>query len=102
VKKAVEWARQAVALAPQSSVFHDTLGWAERAAGNLPGGIASLRRAIELDPKVAGYHYHLGVLHSDNQQPAEARAALRKALELDPRLPEARQAQQLLKALPPG
>ena len=32
--KAVAWARQAVALSPRSSPFYDTLGWAERAAGD--------------------------------------------------------------------
>lgn len=101
-KKAVEWARQAVSLAPNASPFHDTLGWAERAAGNLAGAQASLRKAIELEPNVAIYHYHLGVVLGEAKQNAEARTALKRAIELDGRMPEAERARQLLAALPPG
>lgn len=97
--KAVEWARQAVKLSPGSSPFHDTLAWAERASGNLPGALAHLKRAIELEPKVAGYHFHMGVVRNEMKQPAEAKAALIRALELDASLPQAEEAQRLLKVL---
>ncbi|MBL8305325.1 MAG: tetratricopeptide repeat protein [Rubrivivax sp.] len=102
LKQAVAWARQAVSLAPKASAFHDTLGWAERAAGNLAGAVTSLQRAVELDPQVAGYHYHLGVVQSENKQLAESRASLKRALELDPRMPDAGKAQALLSSLAPG
>ena len=98
--QAVDWARKAVALSPGSSPFHDTLGWAERAAGNLPSALASTLRAIEIEPKVAGYHFHLGVLQGELKRPAQARAALLHALELDAALPEAEDVKQLLKSLP--
>ena len=100
--KAVGWARQAIGLSPASSPFHDTLGWAQRAAGDLAGATASLLQAIKLEPKVAGYHYHLGVVRAERKNVADARASLRKALELDPKLPQAEQAQSLLTQLGGG
>jgi tetratricopeptide (TPR) repeat protein len=98
-RKAVEWAHQAVKLSPGSSPFHDTLGWAERAAGNLPGALVSLKRAIELEPDVAAYHFHLGVVQSELNRSNEARVALKRALELDARLPQAEEARRRLKTL---
>lgn len=97
--KAVVWARQAVTISPRSSPFHDTLGWAERAAGNLQAAVASFKRAIQLESNIAGYHYHLGVAQAELKQPAEARTALKRALELDRQLPQAEAAQRLLKSL---
>ncbi|MGC2456829.1 MAG: tetratricopeptide repeat protein [Gallionellaceae bacterium] len=99
-KKAVEWARKAVALSPGSSPFYDTLGWVLHAAGDLPGAEMSLKKAIELEPKVAGYHFHLGVVQGELKKPAAARASLQRALELDPNLPQADEARRLLKSLP--
>jgi tetratricopeptide (TPR) repeat protein len=98
-RQAVTWARQAVALAPGSAPFHDTLGWALRAAGDLPAASASLAKAIEIEPNMAGYHFHLGVIRAEMKQPAAARAALEKALALNPRLPQSDEARSLLKTL---
>lgn len=98
-KKAVEWARRAVELSPGSSPFHDTLGWALRAAGDLPGAQGSLQQAIKLEPKVAAYHFHLGVVQGELKLAAAARASLQRALELDPQLPQAEEARRLLKSL---
>ena len=97
--KAVELARKAVELSPNSSPFHDTLGWAERAAGNLPGALRSLQRAIELEPRVGGYHFHLGVVQGELKQAAAARASLQRALELDSKLPQADEARRLIKQM---
>ena len=101
-KKAVEWAGKAVSLSPGSSPFHDTLGWAHRAAGNLGAAQSSLQKAIELEPKVAGYHLHLGIARGELKQAAAARASLLKALELESRGPQADEARRALKALPPA
>lgn len=98
-KKAVEWARKAVELSPKSSPLYDTLGWAQRAAGDLAGAQASLQRAIELEPKVAAYYFHLGVVQRDLKQAAAARGSLQRALELDPKLPQAEEARRMLKDL---
>jgi tetratricopeptide (TPR) repeat protein len=100
--KAVRWARQAVALSPNSSPFHDTLGWAQRAAGDLPGATTSLQQAIKLEPGVAGYHHHLGVLQAEQKNVVAARASLKKALELDPKLPQADEVRRLLAQLGAG
>ncbi|HEY0953339.1 MAG TPA: tetratricopeptide repeat protein [Roseateles sp.] len=98
-RQAVAWARQAVALAPGSAPFHDTLGWALRAAGDLPAASASLAKAVEMEPNMAGYHFHLGVIKAELKQPAAARAALEKALALDPKLSQSNEARALLKTL---
>jgi tetratricopeptide (TPR) repeat protein len=97
--KAVAWARKAVSLSPRSSPFHDTLGWALRAAGDAPGAQASLKQAIALEPNVAGYHLHLGQAQAEAGQPAAARASLQKAIELDPKGGSADEARRLLKGL---
>lgn len=98
-KQAVAWARKAVELAPSSSPFYDTYGWAQRAAGDLAGAQASLQRAIELEPKVATYYYHLGLIQQGLKQNAAARGSLQRALELDPKLPQADEVRKLLKEL---
>jgi tetratricopeptide (TPR) repeat protein len=99
-KRAVEFAGKAVEMSPRSSPLLDTLGWAQRAAGDLNGAQASLKRAIELEPNFAAYHYHLGVVQRDLKQNAAARSSLRRALELDPKLPQADEAKKLLAELP--
>jgi tetratricopeptide (TPR) repeat protein len=99
-KRAVEYAGKAVELSPRSSPLVDTLGWAQRAAGDLNGAQTSLKRAIELEPNVAAYHYHLGIVQRDLKQNAAARASLQRALELDARLPQAEEVRKLLKELP--
>jgi tetratricopeptide (TPR) repeat protein len=98
--RAVELATKAVELSPKSSPLYDTLGWAQRAAGDLTGAQASLKRAIELEPNVAVYHYHLGIVQRDGKQNAAARASLQRALELDAKLPQADEARKILKELP--
>ena len=98
--QAVGWAKKAVELSPNSSPLYDTLGWAERAAGNLPGAASSLSKAIQLESDVAGYHFHLGVVQGEMKQSAAAKASLQKALQLDKQLPQADEARRLLRALP--
>ena len=99
-KLAVEMASKAVKLSPNSSPLYDTLGWAQRAAGNLADAQSSLRRAIELEPRVAAYHYHLGVVQRDLKDNAAARASLMRALQLDSSLEQADEVRKLLKEMP--
>ena len=98
--KAVAWARQAVALSPRSSPFHDTLGWAERAAGDLNAARASLQRAIDIEPNVASYHLHLGTVLAEAKQTPQAKAALQRAVALNPPAAQLALAQRLLRDLP--
>ena len=97
-QKAVEEARQAVSLAPNSAPFLDTLGWAQRAAGDLPGASESLRRATEIEPKSAEFQFHYGIVLMELQRTADARTALNRAL--DPQFPKADEARRLLRSLP--
>lgn len=97
--RALAWARKAVELAPGSSPLLHTLGWVERAAGDLPAAAKSLQRAITLEPRVAGYHYHLGLVLAELKHNAAARNSLQRALDLDASLPEADEARRLIKAL---
>lgn len=55
---AVNYARQAVALSPGSAPFLDTLGWAERASGNLAAADATLRKAIQIEPNNPEFKQH--------------------------------------------
>lgn len=98
-KKAVDWARKAVELSPKSSILHDTLGWAQRASGDLASAQKSLQRAIDLEPKVAAYHFHLGYVQRDLKQGAAARGSLQRALELDATFPQADEARRTMKEL---
>jgi tetratricopeptide (TPR) repeat protein len=55
---AVHFARQAVALSPGSAPFLDTLGWAERASGNLVAADATLRKAVQIEPNNREFKQH--------------------------------------------
>jgi tetratricopeptide (TPR) repeat protein len=98
-RKAVSLAEQAVSLAPNAPPFLDTLGWARRAAGDLPGAAAKLEEAVKAAPRGAIYHYHLGVVQAERKLPDAARAALKTALSLELPAAEAAEAKRLLDAL---
>lgn len=97
-EKAVESAKKAVSLAPKSAPFLDTLGWAQRAAGDLAGASESLRRATEIEPNAAEFQFHYGVVLVDLKRTGEARVVLNRAL--DPKFPKAEEARRLLRSLP--
>lgn len=99
--RALDWARQAVALSDRSSPFHDTLGWVQRAAGKLDAAAASLARAIELEPNVSTYHFHLGIVEQERRRFTAARASFRRAQQLEPDGPQAAEVRSRLAALPP-
>lgn len=96
--KAVESASKAVSLAPNSAPFLDTLGWAQRAAGDLPAARESLQRATEIEPKSAEFQYHYGVVLMELKRNDEARSALNMAR--DPQFPKADEVRKLLRSLP--
>ena len=95
--KAVESAKQAVSLAPNSAPFLDTLGWAQRAAGDLPAAAESLRRATDIEPKSGEFQLHYGIVLIELKRTAEAQQALNRAL--DPQFPGAGEARKLLRSL---
>lgn len=97
--KALEWARKAVSLSPGSAPFCDTLGWVERAAGDLPAAGNTLRRCTEIDPKSAEFFYHYGVVLAELKKNSEARSTLENALKLNPNFSKAEEARKLLGTL---
>jgi len=99
---AVEWARKAVGLAPDVPQFMVTLGWAYRAAGDLPKALEQLQKASAKKPGDASIWYRTGVVLSEMGRRQEAIAPLRKALQLNPAFPEAADARRLLNELGAG
>ena len=97
-EKAVESAKKAVSLAQNSAPFYDTLGWAQRAAGDLAGAGESLRRATDIEPKSAEFQYHYGIVLMELKNIREARSALERAL--DPRFPKVEEVRKLLRSMP--
>ena len=84
-EKAVEAAKKAVSLAPDSAPFLDTLGWAQRAAGDLPAAAESLQRATKIEPNSSEFQLHYGIILLDLKRTADAREALNRAI--DPHSP---------------
>ena len=93
------WARKAISIAPAVSQFQTTLGWVQRARGELDQAAQTLARAAALKPERADAFYYLAMAHVDRGKRAEAIASLKKALAIDPRFPNAVDAKQRLKAL---
>lgn len=81
--QAETWARKAIELGPKVPDFHDTLGWVQRAQGNLKGAERSLLQATALKGATASTFYHFGVVQGELGKKREAEAALKKALALD-------------------
>jgi len=84
---------------PRSSPFYDTLGWAQRAAGELASAQSSLKRAIELESNVAIYHYHLAFCNAISKtRRGAAKPTARPRTR--PEAPRGGRSPQLLKELP--
>src|SRR5262249_49742341 len=81
--------RVAVALRPDASAAHNSLGNALQAKGQLDDAIAEFRTAIDLNPNFAPIRYNLGNALKANRQLDDAIAAYRKAIEINPRFAEA-------------
>lgn len=77
--EAVEWARRAVELAPQTSAFRDTLGWLLHLQGDHVNAKAELERAAQQEA-TADILYHLGAVYAALGERGPAREALSQAL----------------------
>lgn len=100
--RAIDLARKAVSMSPNSAPFYDTLGWAQRAAGDLTSATKSLHRSIELEPKSAQVQYRYGVVLLEQENKKGARLAFERALQLDPRFSDADKARRMLQLLTSG
>jgi len=97
--EAVTWAEQAVALAPKSSAFQDTLGWVYWKRGELEKAAEVLNRATGLKPEQAEIFYHLGVVEAERGKTEKAVTALEKALALNAKFTDAEDARKRLESL---
>jgi TolB-like protein/DNA-binding winged helix-turn-helix (wHTH) protein/Tfp pilus assembly protein PilF len=84
VEIATNAAKRAVALEPNSSDAHFTLGEVEFGPWNWPGAEEELRRAIALNPNNARAHEYLGWLLDDTGRLDEGWREYQIAQELDP------------------
>lgn len=81
---AAAFSRSALALQPDGSAFHRTLGEALRGLGKFEAAEGSLRRAIELSPEDASNHASLGLALIDHGRLAEALDAIQRAVQCAP------------------
>lgn len=96
---ALQRAQQAVEIAPTNPDFHDTLGWVQRARGELAEAEQTLSAASAMSGASADIHYHLGLVLQAQGKNDEAARALQKSIELNPGHQDA---QATLKALGAG
>ena len=73
-------AERAHALAPQSPVVTDTLGWILYLKGDLPRAEALLAAAAKAAPGIPEVRYHLGMVYAKQGKSAEARQELEASL----------------------
>ena len=77
---AVEWAKTATALAPDSATCQDTLGWVYRARHEYNPAVRALGKANSLRPHDPQILYHLGAAYAESGQREKAKVLLHEAL----------------------
>jgi tetratricopeptide (TPR) repeat protein len=80
---ALQLARTAKSVLPDSPEVNDTLGWACYRQGLFDAAVTPLEQAVRLAPARATYRYHLGMAYLKTNDWARARASLEKALALE-------------------
>lgn len=99
LNEAEQWATKAVAAAPKAADVHDTLGWIQRAKGNLGAARASLEKAAQLDPRNGETLYHLAQVYADQGERAKAKQTVQAALKAPVAAASAEPARKLLAEL---
>ncbi|MCX6545025.1 MAG: tetratricopeptide repeat protein [Acidobacteria bacterium] len=97
---ALQLAKTAKSVIPNSPDVDDTLGWIYYKKGLNTLAITSFRDALAKAPTNAAYHYRLGLAYLKNNDPVRAKESLTQALKLDPKLPQAADARRALDSLP--
>jgi protein O-mannosyl-transferase len=87
--EAMEHARAALAIDPQSVAAHNLIGLGLQRAGRPLEALPELRRAVELDPELAEAHYNLGLTLAELGRADEAIAEYERSLEIYPQNVEA-------------
>src|SRR5579862_849941 len=93
--EALKYAQKAVELVPGRPAYCDTLGWIFYRKGLYTSAVKYLEQA-SADPANATWKYHLAMAYAKAGQLSRGRTTLDAALKLDPRLPEAKEARQVL------
>lgn len=94
--RALNYARQAYALVPDSPAIADTLGWVLVSNGKLDEGLKVLTQAAEAAPDDGDIHYHLAVALHEKGQTDRARRLLKATLAMEGNFPSRQPATDLL------
>ncbi|ABI55511.1 XrtA/PEP-CTERM system TPR-repeat protein PrsT [Alkalilimnicola ehrlichii MLHE-1] len=95
-ERALDYARRAVELVPESAQIHDTLGVVLIHAGQPAEALETLTRAGELAPESPTIQYHLAWAEREAGDTEAATRRLNRLLEAEPDFPERDDAEQLL------
>jgi tetratricopeptide (TPR) repeat protein len=100
---ALQWATEAVRLAPGEPAVLCTLAWVHHRRGDSAKAAAMLQALVQATarPRAESY-YLLGRVHADRSEREAASAALREALRIDASFPQAGEAGELLRRLQGG
>lgn len=98
-KRAQATAERALKLAPNAPGIQDTLGWILVEKGEVPAGLAWLKKAVSAAPRAASVRYHYAVALARNGETRQAQKELQGLLATQPHFPEAEAARKLLATL---
>ncbi len=93
--EALDYARRAHALAPESAAITDTLGWLQVRSGQIAEGVVLLERATQQEPENFDMQYHLAYALHQAGRGDEARAILDRILAADQAFSRSAEAQRL-------
>lgn len=97
--EALNFARNAHKLAPDSAAMQDTLGWALHLNGEHRQAVTWLRSALEKAPADGNVLCRLGIVYSSLHRTDQARDAIERCLTMRPEIKVGEQARAVLNAL---
>lgn len=99
VDEALKYAEQAKEIAPDHPAVADTIGWVMYRRGLYSNAVRHLEDAVAKEP-TARRKFHLALAHFKAGNDKRSREILQAALKLDPAIPEAKMAQEVIRATP--
>jgi putative PEP-CTERM system TPR-repeat lipoprotein len=97
--EALDYARRAVEIAPESAATLDTLGWILTRENRAAEGVEHLTKAVQLAPQALEIRYHLAVAEAQLGRTDAARQRLRALLAESAPFEQRDAAQELLRSL---
>jgi cellulose synthase operon protein C len=98
-EQALEYARRAAELAPESAAVLDTLALVEYTSKDFEQAQSSILRALKSSPDDPSIRYHSAMIAAALNDNATARTTLEKLLATNPKFPELAEAKALLATL---